>query len=145
MFTALTTDDFHHPNSTDPLPEGDNEEMTVENGGTGTVTATTRTKMDPRPMVYRTTEPGYWTLCLLPFAIYFADQKFLEQSFPAVTIIGYNSLLLFSFHSMGSNLGVQGMAEIMEYLKGFNLVMALLTIGYAFCVHGKEENFSKCL
>lgn len=48
-----------------------------------------------------------------------------------VTIIGYNSLVLIFSH----NLGQQRMREFLEYLKGLNLIMALLSIGYGSFLH----------
>ncbi|XP_021962540.1 dolichol kinase [Folsomia candida] len=132
MFTALNSDDSVQGEDTTPnyLFERNNENNRGGPRRANGYSVSENLKMEPE-FFFRTKNPGYWTLILLPLAIYFADQKFLEQSLPAVTIIGYNSLVLIFSH----NLGQQRMREFLEYLKGLNLIMALLSIGYGSFLH----------
>jgi hypothetical protein len=91
-------------------------------------------------LFFRTESPGYWTLFLLPLAIYFADQKFLQQSLPSVIIIIYNSVLLFLFHLVG---GSRAMKEYVDLVKILNTILAIMGICYGIHLSRNNSNSSK--
>lgn len=108
MFTALNSDDSVQGEDTTPnyLFERNNENNRGGPRRANGYSVSENLKMEPE-FFFRTKNPGYWTLILLPLAIYFADQKFLEQSLPAGKLWFYAEVNMLKYFKTNDKIGIK--------------------------------------
>jgi hypothetical protein len=107
----------------------DGEESTREEGGSST--SMDAASSSRRPLEFRTGSPGYWTMILLPCALYLSDRKLTRQTLAAIMIFVWNSILLGILHKFKYDLN-----STLDRLKMMNFMASGLGLAYISATGG---------